>query len=75
MSIGLYQRASIRKKKTQDYNYEFMSTFRERHEDPEQRWTTGESPDGKGEFSFGYQPGNDHPDLDEMIDEMYNATS
>jgi Mn-containing catalase len=52
-----------------------MSTFRERHEDPEQRWTTGESPDGEGEFSFGYQPGNDHPDLDEMIDEMYNATS
>jgi Mn-containing catalase len=59
-------------KENQDYNYQFMSTFREQREDPERRWTEGESPDGKGEFSFGYQPGNDTPDLDEMIDEMYN---
>ena len=62
-------------KENQDYNYQFMSTFREQREDPERRWTEGESPDGNGEFSFGYQPGNDVPDLDEMIDEMYNESN
>lgn len=59
-------------KENQDVNYRFMSTFREQREDPGRRWTQGESPDGKGEFSFGYQPGNDMPDVEEMIDEMYN---
>ncbi|MFC6835253.1 manganese catalase family protein [Halomarina ordinaria] len=59
-------------KENQDVNYQFMSTFRERHEDPEEAWTQGASPDGKGEFSFGYQPGGGAPDVDEMLDEMYN---
>ena len=59
-------------KENQDVNYQFMSTYKNDREDPGRRWTQGASPDGEGDFSFGYQPGNDSPDLDEMIDEMYN---
>ena len=59
-------------KENQEHNYEFMSTFREERENPERPWTQGQSHDGKGEFSYGRQPGNDEPDVDEMIDEMYN---
>jgi Mn-containing catalase len=60
-------------KENQEYNYTFMSTFRDRHEDPDMPWTSGESPDGRGEFSFGTQPGGGPPNVAEMIDEMYNA--
>jgi Mn-containing catalase len=35
-----------------DVAYAFVSTQREPAEDPQQRWTTGPSPDGKGTFSF-----------------------
>ncbi len=62
-------------KENQDYNYEFMSTFRDEREDPEQPWTQGTSFDGKGEFSFGRQPGNDEPDIEETIEEMYNSVN
>ncbi|WP_224270242.1 manganese catalase family protein [Haloprofundus salinisoli] len=63
-------------KENQDVNYDFMSTFREQREDPDQRWTKGQSPDGKGEFSFRpEQPGGGMPDLEEVIDEMYNSPS
>ncbi|WP_123623574.1 manganese catalase family protein [Halorubrum sp. CSM-61] len=60
-------------KENQEYNYSFMSTAREERPDPEQPWTQGEAPDGKGEFSYTpRQPGGGSPDLKEMIDEMYN---
>jgi Mn-containing catalase len=59
-------------KENQDVNYEFMSTFRDRHEDPDQPWTGGTSPDGNGEFSYGYQPGGGEPDVKEMLERMYN---
>lgn len=36
----------------QDFNYGFMSTNPEAERDPGEAWTTGESPDGTGEFSF-----------------------
>jgi len=62
-------------KENQDYNYEFMSTFREERENPQEPWTEGASPDGKGEFSFGTQPGGGNPQLDEVIEEMHNAAS
>ena len=63
-------------KENEDVDYTFMSTFREEHEDPDRPWTSGVSPDGKGEFSFGYQPGGGSPDVEETIEEMYNeATS
>jgi Mn-containing catalase len=57
----------------QEYNYTFMSTAAAERPDPETPWTQGASPDGKGEFSYSpRQPGGGQPDLDEMIDEMYN---
>nr|WP_275690152.1 manganese catalase family protein [Halococcus salsus] len=59
-------------KENQEYNYEFMSTYRDSRPDPEQRWTQGESPDGEGEFSYGDQPGGGMPDLDEVIEAMHN---
>jgi Mn-containing catalase len=62
-------------KENREFNYEFMSTFREEHEDPEQPWTTGASFDGKGEFSFGYQPGGGEPDLEKAIEEMHNQVN
>ena len=58
----------------QEFNYDFMSTFREERADPEQPWTEGESPDGKGEFGYRPdQPGGGPPDLAEVIEEMHNA--
>jgi Mn-containing catalase len=63
-------------KENQEYNYTFMSTAREERDDPEQPWTRGEAPDGKGEFSYSpRQPGGGTPDLDELIDEMYNEVN
>jgi Mn-containing catalase len=60
-------------KENQEYNYTFMSTHRDEPGDPQQPWTGGESPDGKSEFDYTpRQPGGGQPDLDEMIDEMYN---
>ncbi len=59
-------------KENQDHNYEFMCTFSGDHENPEERWTQGESIDGKGEFTYGEQPGGGEPDLDEVIDAMHN---
>lgn len=45
-------------KENQEFNYSFMSTARDPHEDPEKPWTQGEAPDGTGEFSFlTEQPG------------------
>jgi Mn-containing catalase len=61
-------------KENQDYNYEFMSTFREEHEDPGERWTQGDSIDGKGEFSFGRQPGGGEPNLEETVADLFNET-
>ncbi|MFC6725402.1 manganese catalase family protein [Halobium palmae] len=59
-----------------EYNYAFMSTYKDERDDPEQPWTQGEAPDGKGEFSYTpQQPGGGQPDLDEMIDEMYNEVN
>jgi len=63
-------------KENQEYNYTFMSTAREEREDPDQPWTQGDAPDGTGEFSYTpQQPGGGKPDLDEMIDELYNEVS
>ncbi|MFC7232275.1 manganese catalase family protein [Saliphagus sp. GCM10025308] len=43
----------------QEFNYAFMSTRREPQEDPGYPWTEGDSPDGKGEFSYlAEQPGD-----------------
>ncbi|RKD97837.1 manganese catalase family protein [Halopiger aswanensis] len=43
----------------QDVNYTFISTRREEQPDPEYPWTQGESPDGKGQFSYAAeQPGD-----------------
>ncbi|MFC6718180.1 manganese catalase family protein [Natrialbaceae archaeon GCM10025810] len=43
----------------QEYNYSFMSTRREDVGDPGMPWTQGDSPDGKGQFSFvPEQPGD-----------------
>ncbi len=36
----------------QDFNYAFVSTQRDPAENPMQRWTTGESVDGHGMFTF-----------------------
>jgi Mn-containing catalase len=36
----------------QEFNYAFMSTSTEREDDPETPWTSGDAPDGDGEFSF-----------------------
>jgi Mn-containing catalase len=52
-----------------------MSTFREEHEDPEHPWTEGTAPDGKGEFSYGFQPGTGDPDLDEVVAELYSEVN
>jgi Mn-containing catalase len=41
------------------------------YHDKEENWTQGDSFDGKGEFSYGEQPGGE-PDLDEVIEEMHN---
>lgn len=62
-------------KENQDVNYQFMSTFKEEHSNPRQRWTEGKSIDGKSEFSYGRQPGIDTADIEEMIDEMYNEAN
>jgi len=64
-----------REKENQEYSYTFMSTFAEERPDPETPWTQGESPDGKGEFSYGRQPGNGFADVEEMIDEMHNEVN
>lgn len=48
----------------QEFNYNFMSTFRNGSEGPPQgRWTQGKSIDGKGEFTTTQQPGGQVPDL------------
>lgn len=39
-------------KENQDFNYAFVSTQHEPAPDPNQRWTTGTSIDGRGSFSF-----------------------
>jgi Mn-containing catalase len=36
----------------QEFNYDFMSTNVDSESDPDEPWTSGESPDNKGEFSF-----------------------
>jgi Mn-containing catalase len=59
----------------QNHNYEVMSTFREEREKPHERWTEGVSIDGKGEFSFGNQPGGGNPRLETVIEEMCNEAS
>ena len=62
-------------KENQEYSYEFMSTYREERENPQERWTQGTSIDGEGEFSFGYQPGGGNPQLEETIKQMYNEAN
>ena len=62
-------------KENQDYNYEFMSTHIEDRPNPGQRWTQGESIDGKDEFSYGRQPGGGEPDLDDVIEAMHNEVN
>jgi Mn-containing catalase len=60
----------------QEFDYGFMSTYREEREDPQRPWTQGEAPDGKGEFSYlPDQPGGGEPDLDAVIDEMHNEVN
>jgi Mn-containing catalase len=60
----------------QEFNYDFMSTFCDEHENPEQLWTQGESPDGKGEFGYRpSQPGGGAPDLEGVIEEMHNEVN
>ena len=56
----------------QEFNYEFMSTTREPIDDPEQPWTTGDSVDSEGEFSFGRQPGGGKPELPSPDPRTYN---
>ncbi len=56
----------------QEFNYEFMSTTREERENPEQPWTTGDSVDSEGEFSFGRQPGGGEPNLPSPDPRTYN---
>jgi Mn-containing catalase len=62
-------------KENEEFNYEFMSTFREDRENPNERWTEGVSIDGKDEFSFGTQPGGGNPQLEKAVEEMYNEAS
>ena len=62
-------------KENGDVNYTFMSTFRDQHEAPDMPWTNGESHDGKGDYSYGYQPGGGEPDVKEMLEEMYNEAT
>lgn len=62
-------------KENGDYSYQFMSTFREQREDPQERWTQGTSIDGKGDFSFGYQPGGGSGVVEEAAAEMFNEAS
>jgi Mn-containing catalase len=38
-------------------------------------WTNGDSHDGKGDYSYGYQPGGGEPDVKEMLEEMYNEAT
>ena len=48
----------------QEVNYTFMSTHIDKPADPQQRWTTGKSIDGKGEFSFVHaHPYGEEPSL------------
>ena len=62
----------------QEYNYTFMSTRREEQPDPDVPWTQGDSPDGKGQFSYtSQQPGDGEviaPDPDEMTHDEPNTT-
>ncbi|WP_254536976.1 manganese catalase family protein [Halomarina litorea] len=62
-------------KENGDVNYTFMSTTREEREDPETPWTSGDAPDGKGEFSSGRQPGSGYADVEAMVEEMYNEVN
>ncbi|QLG63815.1 manganese catalase family protein [Halorarum salinum] len=63
-------------KENDDWNYAFMSTYREEREDPGRPWTEGTSFDGKEEFTYSPdQPGGGPPDLEEVIDEMYNEVN
>lgn len=62
-------------KENQKYNYEFMSTSKDERPNPDERWTQGESVDGKEEFSYGRQPGGGTPDLEEVIDAMHNEVN
>ena len=39
-------------KEAQEFSYAFMSTDISKPSDPQQPWTTGQAPDGKGQFSF-----------------------
>jgi Mn-containing catalase len=48
----------------QEVNYAFMSTHIDKPADPKERWTTGKSIDGKGEFSFVHaRPYGEEPSL------------
>ena len=38
-----------------EFNYQYLSTNLEPQDDPDQPWTTGESPDSEGEFEFRNQ--------------------
>ena len=51
-------------KEAQEFSYAFMSTDIDKPADPQERWTTGKSIDGKGEFSFVHaQPHGPEPSL------------
>ncbi|MFC7139743.1 manganese catalase family protein [Halosimplex aquaticum] len=62
-------------KEHEEYSYQFMSTFREQREDPQERWTQGTSIDGEGEFSYGFQPGGGTAIVEEVIEEMHNEAT
>lgn len=57
----------------QEFNYTFLSTFRDPVDDPEKPWTTGESVDSQSEFSFqAEQPGDGKPELPSPDPRTYN---
>ncbi|WP_368410725.1 manganese catalase family protein [Haladaptatus salinisoli] len=48
-------------KENEEFNYSFMSTDVNEPQDPEKRWTQGESVDGEGTFSFIREQDQDGP--------------
>lgn len=59
----------------QEFNYAFVSTQKEPATDPMQRWTTGMSIDGKGEFKFvPATPLGEEPKLAKPIPEGHAQT-
>lgn len=57
----------------QEFNYTFLSTFRNPVDDPEKPWTTGPAPDSQSDFSFqSEQPGGGEIQLPSPDPRTYN---